>query len=172
MLNKTLLAIPIFIIIVSGCTQYRAKYPADLRQLHENVWDQILDVDLDEKDLDRLLETMTGKGQWPGIDYPSKTCGSWSPRTHLGNQLNLAIAYQTKGSKYYHNPEVSEKIHLALNHWLENDFRSPNWWHPEIGTPQNDSSRSDPDGSRTNRQAEGTWIQDTRALKDGKDWTE
>ena len=137
MFNKTIQrAIPVFFIVISGCTEYKARYPADLRQLHQNVWDQILDVDLDEPNLDRLLKSLTAEGQWPGIDYPSKTRGSWSPRTHLTNQLDMAIAYQTRGSKYYHKAEVSEKIHLALNHWLENDFRSPNWWHPEIGTPK------------------------------------
>ena len=87
MFNKkaTQLVIPFFFIVVSGCTEYKAKYPAELRQLHQNVWDQILDVDLDEKNLDLLLETVTENGEWPGIDYPSKTRGAWSPRTHLGN---------------------------------------------------------------------------------------
>ena len=130
------LLIPVSLLMFWGCSEKKAEYPAELRPLHENVWNHLLDVEQDEENLDRLLATMTGEGQWPGIDYPSKTRGSWSPRTHLANQLELAIAYQTKGSKYYHKNEVSEKIHLALDHWLENDFVSPNWWHPEIGTPK------------------------------------
>ncbi len=129
------LSIPLICLLFPGCSDQKAEYPAELRQLHQNVWDNILDVEVDEENVDLLLETLTDDGRWPGIDYMSKTRGAWSPRSHLTNQLEIARAYQTKGSKYYQKDEVSEKVHLALNHWLENDFKSPNWWHPQIGTP-------------------------------------
>src|SRR5205814_10435107 len=29
-----------------------------------------------------------------------------------------------------------EPIERALDHWLEHDYRNPNWWHNEVGTPQ------------------------------------
>jgi len=130
------LSIPLLCLLFSGCFNQKAEYPEELQQLHQNVWDNILEGDLDEEHIDLLLKTMTEDGQWPGIDYNSKTRGAWSPRTHLVNQLDIARAYQTKGSTYYHKDKVSEKVHLALNHWIENDFRSPNWWHPDIGTPK------------------------------------
>ena len=130
------LSILLLCLIFSGCSDQKAEYPAELRQLHQNVWDNILDVEVDEENIDLLLKTLTEDGQWPDIDYNSKTRGAWSPRDHLGNLLDIAIAYQTKGSKYYRKDEISEKVHLALNHWLENDFMSPNWWHPQIGTPK------------------------------------
>ena len=120
------LLIPLLCLLFSGCFNQKAEYPEELQQLHQNVWDNILEGDLDEEHIDLLLKTMTEDGQWPGIDYNSKTRGAWSPRTHLVNQLDIARAYQTKGSTYYHKDKVSEKVHLALNHWIENDFRSPN----------------------------------------------
>ena len=130
------LSISLLFILSSGCSDQRADYPEALQQLHQNVWDNILDEDLDEEHVDLLLETMTDDGQWPDIDYSSQTRGAWSPRTHLSNQLAIARAYQTKGSKYYQKDKVSEKVHLAFNHWIRHDFRSPNWWHPDIGTPK------------------------------------
>ena len=137
MFNKKViyLSISLLCILFSGCVDQKVKYPEELRKLHQNVWDNILDVELDEENLDLLLETLTDDGLWPGIDYDSKTRGAWSTRNHLRNLSDITIAYQTKGSKYFQKNEVSEKVHLALNHWLENDFINPNWWHPQIGTP-------------------------------------
>ena len=130
------LSIPLLCILFSGCFDQKVKYPEELHQLHQNLWDNILDEEIDEKNVDLLLKSMTDNGQWPGIDYNSKTRNTWSPRGHLGNLLDITITYQTKGSEYYQKDEVSEKIHLALNNWLENDFISPNWWHNKIGTPK------------------------------------
>jgi chondroitin AC lyase len=110
-------------------------YPNDLVQLHRNVVSYILDEFENENQINTLLETLSDQGTWPHIDYPSKTRGAWSPRTHLGNLQDLVRAYQSPSSALYQKKRVSTKIHAALNHWLDNDFTSPNWWHPEIGTP-------------------------------------
>lgn len=138
MISKKLifLSFPILCLIFSGCINQKIKYPEELRQLHQNVWDNILDLEIDEENIGLLLGTLTDDGQWPGIDYTSNIRGSWPTRDHLRNLSDITIAYQTKGSKYYHKNEVSKKVHLALNHWLENDFMNPNWWHPDIGTPK------------------------------------
>ena len=133
--KRCYLALPFLFLLWYGCADRQTRYPEELRQLHQNVWNNILDEEIDEELVDQLLETMTQGGQWPGIDHGSKTRGFWSPRTHLGNLLDIALAYQTKGTKYYQYIEVSAKIHKALSHWLENDYVNPNWWHPEIGTP-------------------------------------
>ena len=137
MINPKLiyLSIPLLCLLVSACNDQNARYPEELRQLHQNVWENILADGINAEHVDQLLNTVTKDGRWPGIDYGSKTRGAWSPRAHLGNLLQIAIAYRTKGSPYFRKENVSEKIHTALNHWLENDFTSPNWWHPEIGTP-------------------------------------
>jgi chondroitin AC lyase len=128
-------SIPLLCLLLSGCFDHKVKFPEELRQLHQNVWENILDVEIDEENVDLLLETLTDAGQWPGIDYEDKTRGAWSTRNHLRNLVDITIAYQSKGSKYYRKDEVSKKVQLALNLWLENDFLNPNWWHPDIGTP-------------------------------------
>jgi chondroitin AC lyase len=133
--RKTLYLFILLLLTFPGCFDLKVQYPEELQQLHRNVWDYFMDEGIDEENIDLLLASINDRGQWPGIDYNSKTRGAWSPRDHLGNLLDISIAYQTKHSKYYHKDKVSEKIHLALNHWLENDFTSPNWWHPQIGIP-------------------------------------
>jgi chondroitin AC lyase len=129
------LSIPLLCLILSGCLNQKVNYPEELRQLHQNVWNNILDVEIDEDNIDLLLESLTDNGQWPGIDYEDKTRGAWSARNHLRNLVDITIAYQSNESKSYRKDEVSEKVQQALNLWLENDFLNPNWWHPDIGTP-------------------------------------
>lgn len=111
------------------------KYPEKLQQLHTNVWENIMSSPADIAEVTNLLSTLTPNGSWPDIDYTSKERGAWEPRNHISRLLEIAKAYQTKGSKYYHKKAVSEKIHSGLNFWLENDFICPNWWYPEIGVP-------------------------------------
>lgn len=141
-MSKLAVAI-ILIIIVFGCNQSiepvifknTEKYPEDLKQLHNNVLNNILDSAGDLEEAQILLDEMEDDGAWAEIDYLSKERGAWSPRNHLLNLLVITRAYQTKESAIYQDIGVSEKIRLSLNYWLDNDFQCPNWWYPVIGVP-------------------------------------
>ncbi len=106
-----------------------------MQQLHRNVINYFLEDEVDLEETKEINNNLSEAGTWPDIDYQSKTRGYWSPTYHLSRMIILAKAYQKPGSKFYQDAEVSKKIHAALNHWLDNDFQSPNWWHPVIGTP-------------------------------------
>ena len=121
--------------ISSSCSQQKVIYPEELQLLHQNVLTNILESPADPDKVEMLLADLDEIGSWKNIDYTSKQRGAWQPRQHLTNILAVAKAYQTRGSGFYHKKNVSEKIHLALNYWLENDFQCPNWWYPVIGTP-------------------------------------
>ncbi len=135
----------LIIVLIAGisCTQnktpklfdFTPNYPEELQQLHRNIITYLLKDDLNLEEVEKELDDLREDGTWPDIDYPSKTRGYWSPRFHLERMLQIARAYQNPKTKFYQNPEVSIKIHAALNHWLNNDFQSPNWWHPVIGVP-------------------------------------
>ncbi|MCK3685351.1 polysaccharide lyase 8 family protein [Maribellus sp. YY47] len=133
----------VFIALGFSCTQnkspklleYTSNYPEELQQLHRNVVNNLLGDKVDLDEVEQQLKEVRADGTWPDIDYPSKTRGFWSPRFHLSRMLLIARAYQNPETKYYQDPEVSKKIHAMLNHWLNNDYQSPNWWHPVIGTP-------------------------------------
>ncbi len=122
-------------IIPAGNAQNQVVYPAELQQLHQNVRENIMANPANVTEVANLLSKLTENGSWPDIDYTSKQRGAWEPNSHNSRLLAISKAYQTKGSKFYHKKEVSDKIHLGLNFWLENDFQCPNWWYPEIGVP-------------------------------------
>jgi len=115
--------------------EFSLSYPDELQQLHKNTITNFLEEEIDAEELNDFYSNLQEDGTWPDIDYPSKTRGYWSPRFHLVRMNLLAQVYQTPGTEYYQNKELSVKIHTALNYWLDNDFQSPNWWHPIIGTP-------------------------------------
>jgi chondroitin AC lyase len=119
-----------------GCREPKVLYNDQLAQLHQNVIRDILDETVNPERVSKLLAEIMPDGSWKDIDYTSQERGGWPTQAHISNLLNIAIAYQTKGTKFYHKKEVSEKIHRGLNFWLVNDFICPNWWYPEIGIPK------------------------------------
>ncbi len=131
------------ILLLFSCTQTETpkvfeqtkNYPEELKQLHQNVLTNILDEPADLQNVKELLDEMQDDGTWGDIDYTSKERGGWTPRNHLSNLLEISKAYQTSGTEFYQQKNISEKMHLALNFWLENDLICPNWWYPEIGVP-------------------------------------
>jgi chondroitin AC lyase len=82
------------------------------------------------------INTLQADGSWADISYTDKTRGGWRVVQHLERAKNMAIAFSTAGSPYQGNQELKHKILSALNYWTRNDFESPNWWYPEIGTPR------------------------------------
>ncbi|MCF6332386.1 MAG: polysaccharide lyase 8 family protein [Draconibacterium sp.] len=133
----------IVMILAFGCTQPKTSkifetsknYPEQLRQLHQNVLVNIFNAPVDLDEIKQLLDGMQENGSWANIDYTSNERGGWPQRGHLTNLLEIAKAYQTIGTDFYQKKDVSRKIHLSLNFWLENDFICPNWWYPIIGVP-------------------------------------
>ena len=118
----------LIIVLISGisCTQnktpklfeFTPNYPEELQQLHRNIVNYLLKDDLNLEEVQQQLNDLREDGTWPDIDYPSKTRGYWSPRFHLERMLQIARAYQNPETEYYQKPEVSKKIHAALNYWL------------------------------------------------------
>ena len=121
--------------VTSGFSQSKTTYPDNLKQLHQNVWNEILGGSLGTDTLQALCDQLNELGGWPTIDYTSKQRGSWGPVLHLSYIQTLSKAWQKPGSSFYHDPKLIKTIHKALNYWLDNDFQCPNWWYPEIGVP-------------------------------------
>lgn len=122
---------------LSAFSEQKPIYPDSLKQLNENLITYFKsEVKVNKSDISKLLTTINQNGSWSSIDYTSKQRGNWPVLDHLFNLQSIAIAYQTKGTIFYKKKDVSNKIHLALNYWLANDFQSNNWWYPQIGTPK------------------------------------
>jgi chondroitin AC lyase len=130
-----LIALTIFYSI-SSFAQQTNPYPKELVQMKTNLLNQFIQDTIDVSATKKLLENLSAKGAWSGIDYSSKQRGRWPVIDHLENLQILCKAYLKKDNPYYQNENVLAKINLALNYWLKNDFVSPNWWYPQIGIPQ------------------------------------
>lgn len=75
-------------------------------------------------------------GRWPDIDYTDQTRGAWKLSAHPHRLIEMARAYRDSGSPLNGNPALLAAIQRALDHWLAQDYLCPNWWHNEIGVPQ------------------------------------
>lgn len=74
--------------------------------------------------------------QWADINYLDTERANWQTSRHLERIRQLAIAWQSPGSPYYHDNAVKQVIDSALDHWLTRRYKNSNWWHNEIGVPQ------------------------------------
>ncbi|MEI7828222.1 MAG: polysaccharide lyase family 8 super-sandwich domain-containing protein [Prolixibacteraceae bacterium] len=66
-----LIASLIVLLFQVGKAQKAVDYPADLIQLHENVWSDILKNAPEEDNIRKIAEKLNDKGAWPDVDYAS-----------------------------------------------------------------------------------------------------
>ena len=125
----------IFSGLNSAFAQSSTPYPDELKQLHQNVFTELLSGPVGTDTLMSLVSKLDKNGAWPEIDYTSQQRGSWPVVMHLSYLQSMAKALKKPGSVYFKDPKLLQSFHLALNYWLDNDFQCPNWWYPEIGVP-------------------------------------
>ena len=130
---KKLLYLSLIITFVVAFSGFCAGQ-SDIKKIKERVVTELMKSSVDDSRVVSLIETLKEDGTWPGINYDDVSPTGFEHRNHYGNMNTLARAYKTKSSKYYKNKELKNKIELALNNWVENDYISDNWWHNQIGT--------------------------------------
>ena len=87
--------------------------------------------------IEKILNTFQSADSiWPGIDYSDVRQVGFQHTIHLDNMVQLALAYQSKESKFYHDKRLKQVFDTALAFWIAHDFICDNWWNNEIGTPQ------------------------------------
>ena len=109
----------------------------DIKKVKDRVIKEAMKPEVDDAVVAKLVETIKDDGTWPGIDYENVSREGFEHRYHHSNMVTLARAYKTKSSKFYKKKKVKETIELALKNWVENDYFCDNWWHNQIGTPNN-----------------------------------
>lgn len=68
-------------------------------------------------------------GSWPDINYGSKQRSQWDTAEHLERTVSLLRSYHCAHcDKQAGSPPLLASVHSALDFWLQNDFRNPNWW--------------------------------------------
>lgn len=76
------------------------------------------------------------EGRWPDLDYTNRAMGNWRPLQHVIRLRAMAFAYADPRSKRFGDAALLNKINLGLDHWYQKRYKCPNWWHNEIGVPQ------------------------------------
>ncbi|MCC7473804.1 MAG: hypothetical protein IT425_00290 [Pirellulales bacterium] len=82
-----------------------------------------------------ILSPLRADGSWQDVDYSSQRRSDWPTRNHLSRVLEMAREYRTPGHQREGATQLRSDIAKALEHWLEQDYRNPNWWNDEIGVP-------------------------------------
>ncbi len=75
-----------------------------------------------------------GNCYFTDIDYANQDRSSWPAAKHLTRTERLAILYRTET-----DPDTKaaykDLILPLLDHWIQNDYTNPNWWHNKLSNP-------------------------------------
>lgn len=110
----------------------------DLSLIQQRIVLQLKSNPVDPDEVSRLMKNIQSDGSFKNINYVdlSRTA-SFPQRRHTAGLVTLARAHETEGNPYYLNKDLLNKIILATNYWVENDFVGDNWHNNQITTPGN-----------------------------------
>ncbi len=84
---------------------------------------------------ERYLASIDEDGTWADIDYASQRRGNWPTRNHLDRLADMASAYADPASVFHRDEGMKQAVLRGLDHWIQNDYRNPNWYNARIGVP-------------------------------------
>lgn len=111
--------------------------PTDFETIKKRVVDAIMNQEVDDNRVEKLLATLGEDGTWSDINYADVSREGFQNRVHHENMVRMARAYKTPSSEFYQNKKLKSAIELALKHWVEKDYFCENWHPNQIGTPTN-----------------------------------
>jgi chondroitin AC lyase len=128
----------LFVLLFAGITRLEASISpanADLDLIRGKVKAELMAQSVNESSVRALMATILPDGTWPGISYKDVSNTGFQHRVHLTNMVDMALAFEKKGSKLRGDTKLKKTIYSALNYWIANDFICDNWWWNQIGTP-------------------------------------
>jgi chondroitin AC lyase len=72
---------------------------------------------------------------WPDVVYNDTRVVHWRTAEHLYRITTMLQAIIVNSSTVQNDPQIRAAVHCALNVWLVNDWRAPNWYYNEINVP-------------------------------------
>lgn len=127
----------VFMLLGIMAISTHKTWASEIDIIKKRIMEELLSSGVDNNEIENLLNTQREDGTWPGINYEDVSRTGFEHRIHTANMVSLSKAYQSKGSKFRNNKKVRQAIQAALAHWVENDYFCDNWWHNQIGTPNN-----------------------------------
>ena len=109
----------------------------DMQLVRQRIVAGLLKMPVNDNNITSLINSLSKDGSWPSINYKDVSATGFQHAGHTKNLVVLATAYNQPKSKYYKNAALKNVIINALQFWITNDFIADNWWHNQIGTPDN-----------------------------------
>ena len=112
----------------------------DVRTIHDRIMNEIIwpakeNLSSIASDAVSYTHALNDSCYWPDIDYRDQNISNWAPYNHM---LRLTVMFQAltaPGSPVQNHTKLSNASRCALNVWLVNDWRDPNWWFNQIAIP-------------------------------------
>lgn len=121
----------ILICLLAACMGYGSSEELIRKQFAEFFTQQ----SFSESKVKRYLNAIREDGTWEDIDYTSQRRGNWPTRSHLDRLEQMASRSLDPESAFYQDPAMKQAVLNGLDHWIENDYRNPNWYNERIGVP-------------------------------------
>ncbi|SHE75088.1 chondroitin AC lyase [Mariniphaga anaerophila] len=109
----------------------------DFVLIKQRVFQNLMETPVDKNEVANLLNSIQENGTWPDINYQDVSREGFQHSRHSANIVTLARAYNTKSSRFFKSTKVKNVVELALKNWVDHDYICDNWWHNQIGTPNN-----------------------------------
>lgn len=107
-----------------------------IQRFEQMLWAENISTEAPAEKLYQALEA-TDNGDtwyWKDIDYSDPLRSFWPAAKHYERMQGILNSFGK--SRLLEDSEYAQKMIGALKFWLTNDFKNPNWWHNQIGTPQ------------------------------------
>ena len=105
------------------------------RILQSMIWPENKTIPNVIKNAVLFAENLNSSCYWTDIDYTDKSVVVWKTEEHLFRITIMAQALTVPGSTVSKHEKLRTATHCALNVWLVNDWRNPNWFFNQIGVP-------------------------------------
>lgn len=79
---------------------------------------------------------LNADGSWSDIDYFSQIKTAWPARDHLRRIIDMLRIVRTGELEQAEADRLQQKAFAAIDYWTYHQFQSLNWFHNEIGVPQ------------------------------------
>ena len=117
--------------------------PADMdlntlrtRLIASVIPDVVTAIEKLKSDATKHATALRQDGTWADVDYADDERSFWKTQVHAQRVLTMSKAFRIAADAGQADEGLLKQTRFALDYWLAKDFRNPNWWHNEIGTPQ------------------------------------
>ena len=120
---------------VKGAFDYLHSADNDLELVRARVIEYVMRGNVNEESVGEIMNSITPGGYWENINYEDVSRTGFQHSDHLNNMITMARAFKKPGNRFTGSQQLKKAINLALDFWIEHDFRCDNWWWNDMGTP-------------------------------------